>query len=439
MVISCTKPEMTLTVNPQTIDAGRSAGSKLVNVTAGGSWKVETSASWLSASRPGADGTAVVKISWTANEAETRMGKVLFTWKGGSTELTVTQKGAFVPESYVPDLSGMAAPLSASMIFSKGVMLYKQKNIMQGFDFTDASHFYYSQGPSSDKYQYLSFCPGPSVGYTSYMTLERFGHMTQIVAEAAEDGNTYIWCNSNGQSGSDGYGENLSFSRIQYKPGTTLKGGYAGDTFVLSKTGHMDLQVSVDFDYRRLLVGTRVSGKAFRYFWVYDLDQALNLPLKDVTLSVRMGTASNITNDDATTASRTFKARDLADLTPLGYFEIPRGSVEAGQTYSYSHQGHEVHGDYVWFYEGNAVADGSNYKSYAYVTVYDYQGKVVVKRTALKAIEDNNAMSSFGLTKVGYAEGESMKVKDGKLYLGLACHDGSGTYRYSDILVFNIK
>ena len=337
----------------------------------------------------------------------------------------------------------LSAALSPDIIFSKGTQLYKKGNIMQGFDFTDDTHFYYSQSPSNSICQYVSFVPGRSSKYSSYMTLERFGHMTQIVAEKASDGKTYIWCNSNGQSCSEGYGENLSFSRIEYKAGGKYLYGYGGDTYILS-TKHSsgkpyyDLQVSIDFKYRRLLLGCRVSGVSARFHFVYDLDEVLSLPEKDVTLTVTYGSNSSI-SDDLTTSTkdtRTFKARDLADATLLGCFEIPRGGNDS-QTYFYSHQGHHVYGDFIWFYEGNVL--DNNYASVAYITVYDYKGNVVIPRTGVSALKDKKAFIDNAFTYDGYAEGESMKILDDKLYLGFACHgSASSGNRIQNILVYDL-
>lgn len=356
-----------------------------------------------------------------------------------------------IPPIPTPDGKGfldpryaLASPLTSDIIFSKGTQLYKKGNIMQGFDFTDENHIYYSQGPSNTIYQYISLVPGRSASHSSYMTLERFGHMTQIVAEKTSEGKTFIWCNSNGQSCSDGYGENLSFSRIEYIAGGKYLYGYGGDTFVLS-TKHssgkpfFDLQVSIDFKYRRLLVGCRVKGVSARFHFVYDLDEVLSLPEKDVTLTVTYGSNSSITDDfqSTTTDTRSFKARDLADARLLGYFEIPRGA-SASETYYYSHQGHHVYGDFVWFYEGNVLDNNS--ASVAFLTVYDYNGKVVVPRTEVSALNDKKAFIDNAFTYDGYAEGESMKILDDKLYLGLACHgSASSSNRIQNILVYDLS
>ena len=93
----------------------------------------------------------------------------------------------------------------------------------------------------------------------------------------------------------------------------------------------------------------------------------------------------------------------------LGSFSVPAGSDKENDVYSYSHQGHEVAGNYVYFYEGNEVA----------------------------AVADKAGLAAAGLTTTGYAEGESLKVRNGKLYLGVACRDGSSSNRRANILVYD--
>lgn len=117
--------------------------------------------------------------------------------------------------------------------------------------------------------------------------------------------------------------------------------------FFLNKDGQYDQQVSIDFGARRLLIGSRRSG--VRYFWIFDLDEALALPLKKMTATVTVGSAGS------EPVTREIEARDLNDCRVLGGFSVPAGSDKENDVYSYSHQGHEVAGNYVYFYEGNAV------------------------------------------------------------------------------------
>ena len=226
------------------------------------------------------------------------------------------------------------------------------------------------------------------------------------------------------------YGDNWSVSRVEFVPGATSDAGYAGETFFLNKDGQYDQQVSIDFGARRLLIGSRRSG--VRYFWIFDLDEALALPLKKMTATVTVGSAGS---DPVT---REIEARDLNDCRVLGGFSVPAGSDKENDVYSYSHQGHEVAGNYVYFYEGNAVETGADsFESKAYVTVFNYSGKIVVPRTEVAAVADKAGLAAAGLTTTGYAEGESLKVRGGKLYLGVACRDGSSSNRRANILVYD--
>ncbi|MCQ4818598.1 hypothetical protein NE450_14675, partial [[Eubacterium] rectale] len=99
--------------------------------------------------------------------------------------------------------------------------------------------------------------------------------------------------------------------------------------FFLNKDGQYDQQVAIDFPARRLLVGSRKSG--VRYFWIFDLDEALALPLKTMTATVTVGSAGS---DPVT---REIRARDLNDCRVLGSFSVPAGSDKENDVYSYSH------------------------------------------------------------------------------------------------------
>ena len=390
-------------------------------------------------------GVASVSASGLVKGIDTGTATITAVAEGRTASCTVSVQGDTPSDTpsgdgWLDPRDALALPLNANIIHSKGTQLYRKSNVMQGWDFTDATHYYYAQCPSNLYNQFVSLVPGPNQAYSNYMTLERFGHMTQIVAEKASDGKTYIWCNSNGQIMSDGYGNSLSISRLEYLPGGTYTGGYAGDTWVMNKNYNgkkfYDLQVSIDFNYRRMLIGARVAGVSMRFHWVFDLDEVLSLPLKDISLSVPVG--GTISGDgEARTETRKFKARDLGDAKVLGYFEVPRGA-DPSQTYYYSHQGHEVHGNYVWFYEGEALSDA--HPSVAFITVYDYNGKVVVPRTEVAAIKDSNVMRNMGFTHDASAEAESMKIKDGVLYLGFACHSSaSSSNRIQNILKYDIR
>ncbi len=216
--------------------------------------------------------------------------------------------------------AALGAPLSDDIVYSKNVVLYAPRRIMQGFDLTDGGEIYYSQISSDGTSVIVCRAAGPGQdARAEYMTLKYFGHGTQIVAEEASDGKTYIWLNSNASVDSSGeYGDNWSVSRVEFVPGALLEAGYAGETFFLNKDGQYDQQVAIDFPARRLLVGSRKSG--VRYFWIFDLDEALALPLKTMMATVTVGSAGS---DPVT---REIRARDLNDCRVLGSFSVPAGS-----------------------------------------------------------------------------------------------------------------
>ena len=324
--------------------------------------------------------------------------------------------------------AALASGANAGIIFSRDVLQFSSSRIMQGFDITPSGNIYYSQLNSATT---VNVCraTGPNQNTIEYMHLNNFGHGTQIVAEEASDGKTYIWVNSNGTIDANGESvNNRSFSRVEFKARATYN-NYAGDTFILNKNSNnqVDQQVAIDFATRRLLVVGRQSG--IRYHWIFDLDEAMALTPKTMSVSL---------NDGSGTISRSLTARDLNECTVLASFTLSQGTNKETDVWSYSHQGHELHGDYVYFYEGavETLATDS-FRSKGYVTVLDLKGKIAVPRTEVAAISDLVGLKTTGLTTTGYAEPESIKVKNGKLYVGAACRNASGSTRRATIFVYD--
>ena len=316
--------------------------------------------------------------------------------------------------------------LSESLLYSNRVSIASTGRIMQGFDIVGGK-IYYSQVSNDGKSVLISCADGPGKNTTATMTLNYFGHGTQIAVESASDGD-FIWAGSNGTELDEEYGDNLSFSRVKFEGGKTHDSS-AGDTYVLTGTGEYDLQVSLDFDNRKLLLGTRKGGQ--RHFAIYNLDEVLNLPIKDVSIYTQV---------EGEEKGKQLNARDLSDCEPISRFSVSAGIDKDKDVYSYSHQGHEIAGDYIYFYEGNVIDDGKGaYYSKAYLTTFNYSGDIVVPRTEVKAIADNAKLNTLGLTSVGYAEAESLKIKGNTLYLGIACHDGGNAKRYANILKYELQ
>ena len=118
--------------------------------------------------------------------------------------------------------AALAAPLSDELIYSKNVLLYAPRRIMQGFDLTESGSIYYSQVGSDGATLNICRAAGPGLNaQTDYMILKYFGHGTQIVAEEASDGKTYIWLNSNASVDKSGeYGDNWSVNSFRARPPT---------------------------------------------------------------------------------------------------------------------------------------------------------------------------------------------------------------------------
>ena len=125
------------------------------------------------------------------------------------------------------------------------------------------------------------------------------------------------------------------------------------------------------------------------------------------------------------TAHHRHGQRQLAALQPL--LHLPG---QTDQVYSYSHQGQAIWGDYVYWYEGNAIQkSGELYDgSIAYVAVFDYTGKQVCPRTRVAACSDFPNMSTLLDSKDCYCEGEGIQIKQGsKFYVGIATHTSAAS------------
>lgn len=384
--------------------------------------------------------TAPISVKWTSSNDEIvsvntnglitcleSAGSAIITARAGSYSCTCS---VVISESSSLDVAtALAMPMSSSLLYSSNIVLPAPKRIMQGFDVAPSGKIYYSQISSDGISTIIACASGPNQPIeTQYMDCRYFGHATQIVAEENADGKTYIWLNSNGNQSSSGeYENNYSVSRVEYQPGAVLE-NCSGKTFFLNKDDQYDQQVSIDFDNRRLLIGSR---KGSRYFYIFDLDEVLSLPEKTMTVT---------TTVEGTTSTRTVQGYDLNDCKLLGYFSISAGSNQDTDVYSYSHQGHEVYGDYVYFYEGNAVELGNdNFTTKAYLTVFDYTGSTRVPRTEVTALSETSTWKSIGLTTTGWSEPESLKIRSNGIYLGVASRDGSSSQRRANILYYPCK
>ena len=354
--------------------------------------------------------------------------------------------------------------LNYKMIFSSRQLAYPG-TVMQCFDFHSGGeddYIYFTQcaADSSTGNKWLVALSrvkrgpyGDATRSGETMSLRWFGHGTVLCVEKATDGGEdYMWVNSNGTLSGSEYTNNNTFSRFRFKANETYS-HYAGETFYLKTykdaTGKSwniyDLQVNIDFDARRLLIGCRSSGT--RHNIIYDLDAVLALQEQSVTLSRTWGGEGG-TNTSKKTETTTLQARVLDNLTPLGSFRLPSylNTGQYNQPYSCSHQGHAVCGNRVYWYEGNAyektAGSGVYDNSMAYVEVFDYLGNRVNPRAKVGAVGDiENMKKLLNLNTNCYCEAEGLQVRNGKLYLGITTHIAGKTSgnRLSTILEYDIE
>lgn len=379
---------------------------------------------------------------------------------------TITIVGTSQPPQPEPEPEPITLEslLSERMIFSSRQLRYPG-TVMQCFDFYDSSengYIYFSQcaGDTTTGSKWLVVLSrvkrgayGDSTRSGEEMLLRWFGHGTNLCVEKATDGGEdFLWVNSNGTIAGNDYSNNKTFCRLRFQPNTTFE-HHTGENFYLDSykdsTGKswsvQNLQVSIDFENRRMLVTGTMSGT--RHCIIYDLDAVLALKEQSVTITRTWGGEAG-TNTERKEGKTTLNARVMNNLTPLGSFRIA-SALNSGnytKTYSCSFQGQGIYKDRVYWYEGQpleSVADSGVYdNARAYLEVFDYKGNRLAPRTKVAAISDfDNMKRLLNLNENLFSEAEGMQIKEGgtKLYLGVTTHLAGATTknRLSTILEYD--
>lgn len=357
--------------------------------------------------------------------------------KLGSTDIKVTSgqyaatcKVSVVVGNNPLSLSLLNQPYSGSLVYSANVLLKATSSVMQCFDLENQGNIYYTQLGQANGYvqgkttvhelYVIKGQPDMAVG-NDYMTLKYFGHGGGIAMEE-DNGQQYVWINSNATkyASESGYEYNYSktVSRIKYESGKIYGNGYAGDTYFLDKANLFNFNPAIDSKNKLLCINATQSGGA-RYFYTYNLDDVKKQPLETFNFSVTIGGEENGLNEQL--LNQSIQARNLLKVNPVGAFSIPKGSNLVTDVNSYSFQGFDIDGDYIYFLEGAGNKnDLNNGASNAYVTVFNLQGKLIRPRTKVMAIANTTILNTAGITSTGYMEAEGLKVKEGTLYLGFA-------------------
>lgn len=290
----------------------------------------------------------------------------------------------------------------------------------QQFDIDKDGNLYYAaiMLPSMSYVTITKLPPRPE-GFSTEtygsMDLYYCGHPTGMSVEDADDG-TYVWIGDYAEKRAPrSYWGAQAIARVKFENGKAL---YPEDPsiewFFVDHIG--DVNVSLDKEHDLLGVSAHLPGRGdhSRSIRVYRLSEALTLPLDTIVLNTHRRGGDGAPEAEEYELTPSILAHDLRKLTPLADF----GTTNKGKTWQdvcyYAWQGFEVYGDHVLFIEGTGGRDP--YGGKAALTVYDYEGNVLSRRF-VKLPEDRDALDRFEIARDGHAEIESVKVRNGRLYL----------------------
>ena len=206
---------------------------------------------------------------------------------------------------------------------------------------------------------------------------------------------------------------------------------------------YTDLHPSIDAENDLLTINYGDSkNSSYRCFVIYKLSEAKKAPMTNVTITCTDGFQ---TDRPASTnpVSVVVRCHDLTTLTPVARPRfLKTGYGASGATY-YDWQGYDVHKNRLYYTEGQSNYNlfGSFYSgsSFAYVTVFDFEGNIVEERTQVAVVSDKDKLTQIGVSVFGTLEAEGIKVCKDKLYLGYTARGitADNTKHYQNIFVFD--
>ena len=206
---------------------------------------------------------------------------------------------------------------------------------------------------------------------------------------------------------------------------------------------YTDLHPSIDAENDLLTINYGDSkNSSYRCFVIYKLSEAKKAPMTNVTITCTDGFQ---TDRPASTnpVSVVVRCHDLTTLTPVARPRfLKTGYGASGATY-YDWQGYDVHKNRLYYAEGQSNYNlfGSFYSgsSFAYVTVFDFEGNIVEERTQVAVVSDKDKLTQIGVSVFGTLEAEGIKVCKDKLYLGYTARGitADKTKHYQNIFVFD--
>ncbi|MFD1630420.1 SGNH/GDSL hydrolase family protein [Pseudopedobacter beijingensis] len=318
--------------------------------------------------------------------------------------------------------TGIDLPLSSEMIYSKNVQL-ADNVVMQGFDIDANNNVFYSH--IAGKYMVKISKGLPNSTPESLMTLRYFGHSTNMAVEKQANDH-YVWIGNYGTKYVDGnYWAEQVVSRIKYAPGATYRNHEAVENYYIGPYKH--LNPTIDFENNILAISYSSERPNKNSFVLYKLDEVKSLAISSVTL--QQLTYGGSGGDAEVTVSPTIPVRDLRQLTPIAAFDVNLTPLDW--------QGFDISNGKLYYYEGKGGANNGA-PGEAYVTIFDFNGQIVERRTQVQAIASVPALQQQGITSTGYMEAEGIKVRNGHLYLGFASREGdiraANIFRYQPVI-----
>ncbi len=333
----------------------------------------------------------------------------------------------------------------AENIFSRNTYL-PENTAMQGFNLDSDGRIWYTQLSASHPEQLLWIPAHPNPGTavlnarTEYMTLSYFGHGTNTALEESGS-DRYLWVGAYGVCNAQGmYWNEKLVGRVKWVKGAKVKTSECDEYYYIGDYNDLHPSIDAENDLLTINYGDR-SNSAYRCFVVYRLSEAKKAPMTNVTISCTDGFR---TDRPASTnpVDVIVRCRDLTAIEPVARPRfLKTGYGPAGSKY-YDWQGYDVHKDRLYYSEGQSKYSlyGTFYEgsSYAFVTVFDFDGKVVEKRTAVAVVSDQEKLTQFGVSVFASLEAEGVKVWRDKLYLGYTARGitAENTNHYQNIFVY---
>ena len=310
----------------------------------------------------------------------------------------------------------MKRALTREMIYSKGQML-KTNSVMQSFDLCEDGTMFCAQVGAGKTNHCIYVCKtrpeAPAI--ENSMALKYFGHASTVVAEM-DGGDYYIWIGSYGtrtNATTDfSYRYSQTVARLKYAAGREYLPADCAEHYWIPE--RRNIHPALDVGNDQVAFWCLDSGSR-QYIYVYRLSEVRALAPKTVQLSFSITTGAGNTSEPEESGKPTATVRDLSELTPVAMIVLPKG----GAVGSVNMQGIELKNGRVYYYEGEGNDNNGAEASTAWVSLMDFNG-TLAWREPVAAIADMGILSSFGLTATGYMEPESLKLKNGTLYLGFA-------------------